>query len=299
MAVAYRATPGVPASGFYPSVWQRPLTTGTIGRGIASTLVARGYAVRAGVAYMPQLLNTYEHELTAALGSGVDGSGNAYTIHVLRTHETLIHGFLSLGDKGKTVPFWTQIRILETDVWRYSDDTYRIDIGRRNVVVSTVVTDAAPAGARDSNGLLKGAAGYQPRFALPGVMGQKHMLAVCGLHIDRYTYEGAFVDRVAIPVGTVRPNDASSASDAAYGNIPWQHHGIAVDGSSKARTCIYLAHDNLLGLPRSTQNAYLFVATRDEGETWFSTLVNNGAGTGPPINIQMTTWAGMHPLFPT
>ncbi|CAA2104680.1 MULTISPECIES: hypothetical protein [Methylobacterium] len=74
---------------------------------------------------------------------------------------------------------------------------------------------------------------------------------------------------------------------------------ILTDGSQDVRTLIYLAHDNLLGIPNSNNALYLFVATRDEGETWFSTSVNNGAGTGPPVNVQMSSWAGMHPLFPT
>ena len=292
LALAYRGTPGSPATGLYLGNWQRPRTTGTIGRGVANTVLALNYAVRAGVAYLPSQTTLYEHELSAVLATGVDGAGNAYTTRILRKYETVLIGFLSLGDTGKLVTFSTRVRVRETDIRMFADGTHVVD-GRASVQVSEAFTDVAPANARDGNGILKGAPGYQPVLALPGVMGQRYMLAVCALHIDRYIYAGVFVDRMPVPAGAYQP--VSSTPLAA--NVPWQHHGILTDGSQDVRTFIYLAHDNLLGIPNSNNALYLFVATRDEGETWFSTSVNNGAGTGPRSTFRCSLGRGCTPFM--
>lgn len=270
--LAFCATPGQGSAGFYPAPWQRPLTTGTFGRGIQQGLDIKGYAVRTRTAYVRTSMTVYEYEMGPSLGSGVDANGNAFTRHVLRRYWTTSGGYPILADAGAYAPFWTRFVLQETDVIQYLTAGQPSGIygfptgGRVGATVLDVSCDVFPAGARDRSARAKVTPGFLPSDAIPGVAGQKYLLAVNADFIDRYTYQGVYVDRVYVPFPTVRPYNVSIAG----GTVPWVHSGVQENtpGGTDFLCAYYLAHSNLLCMPRNTQNPYSHWGTLNEGATW-------------------------------
>lgn len=303
--LAFCATPGQGSAGFYPAPWQRPLTTGTLGRGIQQSIDIKGYAVRARTAYVRTSMTVYEYEMSASLGNGVDANGNAFTKHVLKRYWTTSGGYLVLADAGAYIPFWTRVVLQETDVIQYLTAGNPSGIygnptgGRVGATVSDVSSDVFPAGARDRSARAKGAPGFLPSDAIPGVVGQKYLLAVNADFIDRYTHQGVYVDRINVPFPTVRPYNVV----AAGGTVPWVHSGVQENsaGGTDFLCAYYLAHNNLLCLPRNAQNPYSHWGTRDEGATWQAvTILKRAEPSGaPPAPVFLERWSGMHPMFPT
>lgn len=196
--VLYQAKDGQPTAGLYLVTFQRPLTSGAVGRGINVTLV-EGCAVRAHEVWIKATVITYEHEIGATLAKGTLPSGATYGTAVLTSTRVTMQGLIRAGDAGgKIIPFSTLVERRESDLVIYADDSFTYG-ARNGVLVSSVTNDAFPAGARDVNGAAKGAAGFQPSAAMPAVVCQNRLLSINGSFIDRYDLDGKYLDRVPNP----------------------------------------------------------------------------------------------------